>query len=113
MDVPTILVNKKMRDARLKTDGIKVLRSTGPKVTYLSGKKIDDSNDIPVMDKIGTELGLKIQQARIAKGLKQIDAARQMNITVNAYQTFENGTAVRNNSTLNILGNKLGVKLTS
>jgi len=113
MDFPTILVNKKNLDARRKTDGIKVARSSmPPAASYASGKKIDDTDDIPIMDKIGTDMGLKIQQARLGKNLKQTDVARLMNIPVNTYQTFENGTAIRNNSTLHVLGNKLGIKLT-
>jgi putative transcription factor len=113
MDTPTILVNKKLRDGRLKTDGIKVARSTLPCATsYLSGKKIDDTNEIPIMEKVGIEVGQKIQQARLDKKLKQTDVANLLNMPVNTYQTFENGSAVRNNSTLHIIGKKLGIKLT-
>jgi ribosome-binding protein aMBF1 (putative translation factor) len=111
MDVPTIIVNKKLHDKKMKEEAGKQIKPANF-TTYLSGKKIDDNDDIPVMDKIGPDLALKIQQARLAKKLKQSEVAQLMNMPVSTYQTFESGTGVRNNSTLSILGTKLGVKFT-
>jgi len=114
MDTTTILFNKKNYDAKMKAEGKTTTIAKQPlskNGSYLSGKKIDDTEELPIMDKIGTDIGLKIQQARLTKNLKQTDVAKLMNIPVNTYQTFENGTAIKNNSFLNTLGNKLGVKL--
>ena len=111
MDIPTILVNKSNIATRLKKEGTNEIRQ-GPSKTYVSGKKIDDNEELPVMSTIGLDLAKQIQQARLNKSLSQKDVAKSLNMQLNAYQLYENGTAVNNGAILNKIGTTLGVKLT-
>ena len=77
-----------------------------------TGKKINEDEEIPKQTFVGKDIGLKISQARLAKGYKQKDVAKYMNMDATLYQKYENGTAPRNGQILNKLGRYLGVKLT-
>lgn len=77
-----------------------------------SGKKIDPNDELPKLTTVGREIGMKIQQARIAKGWKQKMVSDKMNMDTSLYQKYENGTALRNGQILNKLGKILGVKFT-
>lgn len=77
-----------------------------------NSKKVNDEEDIPKLNLVGKDTGVKIAQARQAKGYKQKDVARYMNMDSGLYQKYENGTAPRNGQVLNKLGRYLGVKLT-
>ena len=99
----------------MKKEGPKVITKTSNSTGFnslSSGKKIDDSDELPKQDLVGHEIGLKIEQARLAKNLKQSELAKLLNMQLPMYQTFEKGTAVRNGSVLNQIGTKLGIKLT-
>ena len=76
------------------------------------GKKINDNDELPKQILVGKEIGQKISQARLAKGKKQKDVSKYMNMDAGLYQKYENGTAPRNGQILNKLGKYLGVKLT-
>ena len=68
--------------------------------------------ELPKQKNVGREIGMKMQKARLAKKLKQVDVARRLNMQAALYQKYENGTAPRNGSVLNKIGKILGVKLT-
>ena len=72
----------------------------------------NNNEEIPKLNLVGKDIGLKISQARTLKNLKQKEVAKYMNMDISIYQKYENGTAVRNGTILNKLGNYLGVKLT-
>ncbi len=78
----------------------------------VSGKKIKDDEEIPLLEKVGMDTGKIIMQARLAKNLKQTDLAKQLNITPDIIRDYENGSAPRNGALLNKMGKVLGVKLT-
>jgi ribosome-binding protein aMBF1 (putative translation factor) len=114
-DIPTIMYNKKLIKAKQQSEATKEVRTkvkTNSINSMVSGKKIDESDDIPVPILVGHEIGLKIQQARLAKNLKQVDIANKLNMVVKDYTMYENGTAIRNNLTLNKIGKELNIKLT-
>lgn len=78
----------------------------------VSGKKIKDDDEIPQVEKVGMDTGKNIMQARLAKNLKQVDLARQLNVLPDIIRDYENGSAPRNGALLNRIGKILGVKLT-
>jgi putative transcription factor len=109
-----VLINPKLTAKKLKEEGIKInigVNNTNNNYT-VSGKKITDDEEIPISDKVGKDLGMKIQQARLAKNIKQIDLAKQLNITPDIIRDYENGTAIKNGNLLNKMSKLLGVKLT-
>nr|QFG74261.1 MAG: hypothetical protein [Megaviridae environmental sample] len=77
-----------------------------------STKKVNPDEELPKQNLVGKELGRKIQAARTAKGKKQNEIAKLLNISQNDYQKYENGSATRNGQMLNKLGRHLGIKLT-
>jgi len=108
-----VLRNPRFQKEKAKKETTQVRKTNLNKnSTNGSGKKITDEDELPKQDFVGKELGLKIQQARLAKKLKQADVAKSLNILSNDYQKYENGKAVRNGQMLNKLGKILGVKLT-
>ncbi len=112
---PTIILcNPELKAKKLKEESEKVSKgaSNNNHQATASGKKIDDNEEIPLVDKVGKELGMKIQQARLAKNIKQVDLAKQLNLTPDIIRDHENGTAVKNGTLLNRIGKHLGVKLT-
>lgn len=112
-DIPTILVNKALKQANQKENSPKIAHHTTNANNYMSGsKKIDINDDFPKLTTVGRETGQLISQARCAKGLKQADLARQLNVTPDIIRDYENGTASRNGNLLNKMGAILGVKLT-
>jgi ribosome-binding protein aMBF1 (putative translation factor) len=113
-DYPTIIRNTKITKERLKTEGTKVVKKTNNNTGFdslNSGKKINDSDDLPKQEKVGRNIGLRFEQARLAKGLKQADFAKSISMPLALYQTYEKGTAVKNGLVLQQLATKLGVVL--
>jgi putative transcription factor len=111
-----VLINPALRAKKLKeqAEKEKVFNTncnTNNQCTF-SGKKIKDDDELPVSDKVGIDTGKIIMQARLAKNLKQVDLAKQLNITPDVIRDYENGSAVRNGNMLNRIGKILGVKLT-
>ncbi len=78
----------------------------------VSGKKIKDDDELPQVEKVGIDIGKQIMQGRLAKNLKQIDLAKQLNVTPDIIRDHENGNAPRNGALLNRIGKALNVKLT-
>jgi ribosome-binding protein aMBF1 (putative translation factor) len=82
------------------------------KQTKIHNNNVKNNNEeIPKLNLVGKDIGLKISQARTLKNLKQKEVAKYMNMDISIYQKYENGTAIRNGNILNKLGNYLGVKL--
>ena len=113
-DTETIILRKKktFKDNSEKVATTKKANSGSATYTTASGKKISDADELPKQNFIGKEIGLKIQQARTAKGWKQKEVAGKLGIQLNDFAKLENGTAIRNGQQLNKLGKILGVKLT-
>jgi len=107
MDVPIIIVNKTLRDKRLKTNT--VAKQTNLAV-FASGKKATDE-ELPLMEKNGKVSGQMIINARLKKGWKQDEAAKNLNMPLDIYRAYESGTAIKNGAQLNKIGSALGIKL--
>lgn len=108
---PTIILRKKKSLLEF-TQVIKPTKNSNNINTNDSGKKIENTDDIIAPILVGIELGKTIIQARMAKNLKQTDVAKMINMPLNLYQSYENGTAIKNGANLNLIGSKLNVKLT-
>jgi ribosome-binding protein aMBF1 (putative translation factor) len=102
---PKLIAKKKQEEA------IKVAKNITNKNenVSISGKKIRDDDELPQIDKVGIDVGKIIMQARLAKNLKQVDLAKQLNISPDIIRDHENGTAVRNGNLLNRIGRILGI----
>ena len=107
---PTVLRNPNAK----KKNNEKVIstNASSNKTNFGSGKKVHDDDELPKQTLVGKDIGLKISQARLAKGYKQKDVAKYLNMDAGLYQKYENGTAPRNGQILNKLGRYLGIKLT-
>jgi ribosome-binding protein aMBF1 (putative translation factor) len=107
-----ILGNPKLIAKKKKEDAEKIAKINITSNVLLSGKKINDEDELPKLDKVGLDMGKIIMQARLAKNLKQTDLAKQLNITPDIIRDHENGSAPRNAALLNRIGKIIGVKLT-
>ncbi len=103
------LIAKKKNEEALKVATTKINTNVNVSV---SGKKIKDDDELPQVEKVGIDIGKIIMQARLAKNLKQVDLAKQLNITPDIIRDYENGSAPRNGTLLNRIGKALGIKLT-
>ncbi len=106
---PALIAKKKKEEAE------KVVKINVVSNVLLSGKKINDDDELPKLDKVGLDMGKIIMQARLAKKnqrLTQADLAKQLNITPDIIRDHENGSAPRNGALLNRIGKILGIKLT-
>jgi ribosome-binding protein aMBF1 (putative translation factor) len=109
-----IIGNPKLIAKKKQEDALKVatkVHNNNVNVS-VSGKKINDDDELPQVEKIGIDMGKIIMQARLDKKLKQVDLAKQLNITPDIIRDYENGTAVRNGALLNRIGKVLNIKLT-
>lgn len=112
-DIPTIIVNKALKKETEKANSPKILHHTGNNPNLVgASKKIDVTDDLPKLTIVGRETGQLISQTRCAKGLKQVDLAKKLNVTPDIIRDYENGSAPRNGNLLNKMGTILGVKLT-
>lgn len=107
-----IIGNPKLIAKKKKENSEKVAKINVISNVLLSGKKINDDDELPKLDKVGLDMGKIIMQARLAKNLKQTDLAKQLNITPDIIRDHENGNAVRNGALLHRIGKILGIKLT-
>tara|TARA_Y100000591_G_scaffold172787_2_gene149216 strand:+ start:6963 stop:7310 length:348 start_codon:yes stop_codon:yes gene_type:complete len=110
MDPNTVTILRNPNAKGKKT--IKELSSKSANSQYNGNSKKLDEEELPKLNLVGKDIGMKISQARLAKGYKQKDVAKYMNMDASLYQKYENGTAPRNGQVLNKLGKYLGVKLT-
>ncbi len=107
-------MNHDVKDIVLKNPALRAKKlENSTKHTYVnettSGKKISDDDELPVSDKVGIDIGKQIMQARLAKNLKQVDLAKQLNITPDVIRDYENGTAIRNNAVLSKIKRALNI----
>ncbi len=100
------LIAKKKQENALK---VAITKTNTNDNISLSGKKISDDDELPKTDKVGIDTGKNIMQARLAKGLKQVDLAKQLNITPDVIRDYENGTAIRNNAVLSKIKRALNI----
>ncbi len=108
-------MNFEPKDIVLKNPALRAKKlENSPKNTHIyetiSGKKISDDDELPVSDKVGIDIGKQIMQARLAKNLKQVDLAKQLNMTPDVIRDYENGSAIRNNAVLSKIKRVLGIK---
>ena len=113
-DTETIILRKKKPVQSNSQKVVTTKKANGSNTGYntASGKKIRDEDELPKQNFVGKDIGMKIQQARNAKGWKQKVVAGKLGIQPNDFAKLENGTAIRNGQQLNKLGLILGVKLT-
>ena len=110
MDPNTVTILRNPNAQKKKT--VTELRSKSANSQFNGNSKKLEEEEIPKLNLVGKDTGMKISQARLAKGYKQKDVAKYMNMDAGLYQKYENGTAPRNGQLLNKLGRYLGVKLT-
>lgn len=101
-----------LRNPKLQKNTVKKINTNKSNSQYNGNSKKLDEEELPKLNLVGKDTGMKISQARLAKGYKQKDVAKFMNMDASLYQKYENGTAPRNGQVLNKLGKYLGVKLT-
>lgn len=69
-------------------------------------KVANDSDNLSHVP-LGKGIGLKIQQARVKKGLSQKKMALLMNLNVNVYNNYETGKVIPDNKVMQQLRQKL------
>ena len=69
--------------------------------------KVANDSDTLSHASLGKCVGLKIQQARAAKGLSQREMALIMNLNVNIYNQYETGKVIPDNNVMQKLRQKL------
>lgn len=78
----------------------------------LNMRKLDEENEKLAHDTVSFELKTAILKARNAKKLSQKDLAKEINVKQDIIASYENGTAIPNNTIINKLQKVLCVKLT-
>ena len=118
-DLNTIVLrNKKAKTkAQSKRDGdtesVKRFGGGGNKsLPQQNMKKLDEDNENTKVKTINKAISKKIIDIRVAKKMKQVDLAKQVNILPSILQKYENGTAIPDMKIILKLEKKLGVKLT-
>jgi len=80
-----------------------------------SQKKVDvkklDSDDIVVPVKSNHDLGLQIQQARLAKKMNQKELDQKCNFPKNTINEYESGKAIYNQTQIDTISKVLGIRL--
>lgn len=93
-----------------------ILRKDAPKkqIQHTPGFKkqqniLSDDPDAPKT--LGRETGQQILHARNAKGLTQVELARQLNLQSNLIRDYETGNVVPDKRILRLIGQKLAIKI--
>lgn len=107
--VPVVL-KKKNPTKQNTTKEVKYNAGTNKKKTDVNMRKLDET-ELGTIEKVERSLSLMIQQARLAKKLKQSDLAKKCNLPVNVIQKYENGKATPTGQELQKLSKALGVTL--
>ena len=102
MDPNTVTILRNPNAQKKKT--VKELSNKSANSQYNGNIKKLENEEIPKLDVVGKDTGMKISQARLAKGFKQKDVANHMNMDTSLYQKYENGTATRNGQIQKKLG---------
>ena len=79
--------------------------------TTTKAMKALDSNEIVKPAKVGNELKIKIQQARLAKKMSQKQLAQSIGVSQQDVASYENGKAIPNNKFVVKLEKALGCRL--
>lgn len=108
-----VVVVKKKNPSTVNKNKKTVLKKKNPNSNKMSNdSKVKDDDEIKKIKKIGKEIGIKIQQARAAKKLKQKDLANRLSVQSSLIQKYETGEAPYNGRMLSRIEKILGVKLT-
>lgn len=73
--------------------------------------KLDKADEPDEIKTITLSMGQKIQQARLAKGMKQKDLSNKINVKPQVIAEYENGKAVPDNKIIGKIERALGIKL--
>jgi len=73
--------------------------------------KLDNADEPDKLQTVTLSMGQKIQQARLAKGMKQKDLSNKINVKPQVIAEYENGKAIPDNKILTKIENALGLKL--
>lgn len=63
--------------------------------------KLDNTNDVPRVSKIGTDFSKKMVEGRLARGWTRKQLAVQSNLTESVITAYETGKAVKNSEEMN------------
>lgn len=108
-----VVVVRKKNPSTVNKSKKTVLKKKNPNSNKMSNdSKVKDDDEIKKIKKIGKEIGIKIQQARAAKKLKQKDLANRLSVQSSLIQKYETGEAPYNGRMLSRIEKILGVKLT-
>lgn len=112
-DWETVVFKKKntVNNSNYKIGEKKNIKNTSIK-NDLNMRKLDEENEKLTHDTVSFELKIAILKARNAKKLSQKDLAKEINVKQDIIASYENGTAIPNNTIINKLQKVLGVKLT-
>lgn len=73
--------------------------------------KLDNADEAEKIETVSLSLSQKIQQGRVAKGMKQKDLATKINVKPQVIGDYESGRAVPDNKILGKIERALGIKL--
>lgn len=73
--------------------------------------KLDKADEPDEIKTITLSMGQKIQQARLAKGMKQKDLSNKINVKPQVIAEYENGKAIPDNKIIGKIERALGIKL--
>lgn len=73
--------------------------------------KLDKADEPDEIKTITLSMGQKIQQARLAKGMKQKDLSNKINVKPQVIAEYENGKAIPDNKIISKIERALGIKL--
>ncbi|XP_021741569.1 multiprotein-bridging factor 1c-like [Chenopodium quinoa] len=106
-------VNQALRSGKPVETVKKAVAGTNKKApaTAVNARKLDEETEPAALAKVGTEVRLAIQKARIEKKMSQAELAKQINERPQVVQEYENGKAVPNHMVLAKMERVLGVKL--
>jgi ribosome-binding protein aMBF1 (putative translation factor) len=104
---------RKMPEAELKRKGLMTTVLKGGKLnakrTDTLKRELIEGTEIKAIKLVGKELGLQMQQARVAKSLSQKQLAQTLHVHASVIQDWETGKAKYEGSFMNSLGKILGV----
>ena len=112
-DWKPVVFRKKIDNKKSSKNTKVVARSNVKNHTGLNkNTTVKDDDEIKKIKTVGLETGKQIQQARLAKKIKQKELAQRLNVQVSIIQQYENGKAKYNGAMLTRIGKVLGVRLT-
>jgi len=107
-ETAALLRNNRVTDSEI----IAAAKPVAPsKVKFEKFHKIDDATEAFKLDTVKLSLSKRIQQGRMAKGLKQAELAKIIHETVAVVNSYEMGKAVPTNAVLGKMERALSVKL--